>query len=111
MASRGSCTVARPGSEFGRSRAGSSVIGPGRPRWHTNGTRSGRGELLGLRWQDVDIADRVLQVRQELQRVDGRLQLVGLKTRKSRPALPMPRFVVKALAAHQVAQQREGLSI
>jgi integrase len=35
-----------------------------------------KGELLGLRWADIDFTTAVLSVRQALQRVDGRLELV-----------------------------------
>jgi integrase len=35
-----------------------------------------RGELLGLRWSDVDLAGRALCVRQGLQRVNGKLTFV-----------------------------------
>jgi integrase len=68
-----------------------------------------QGELLGLRWQDVDLGGRVLHVRQQLQRSDGRLQLVSLKTRKSRRLLPIPGFVAELLEAHRERQDAEGL--
>lgn len=35
-----------------------------------------RGELLGLRWQDIDLEGRTLFVRQTLQRVDGQLRFL-----------------------------------
>ncbi|MGH7920013.1 MAG: site-specific integrase [Candidatus Dormibacteraceae bacterium] len=69
-----------------------------------------QGELLGLRWDDVDLVGRVLDVRKQLQRVDGKLGLVSLKTRKSRRRLPMPVFVVNALEAHQERQRSEGVA-
>src|SRR5438046_8397572 len=37
---------------------------------------SGRVKALGLRWEDVDFAGGTLHVRNQLQRVDGRLVLV-----------------------------------
>uniref|UniRef100_UPI0031E2B257 site-specific integrase n=1 Tax=Streptomyces hawaiiensis TaxID=67305 RepID=UPI0031E2B257 len=40
-----------------------------------------RGELLGLRWSDVDLHEGVLTVRQALQRVGGELLIVAPKTR------------------------------
>lgn len=51
----------------------------------------------------------MLHVRQQLQRSEGRLQLVPLKTLKSRRSLPMPRFVVDALSKHRERQEAEGL--
>jgi integrase len=41
-----------------------------------------RGEVLGLRWQDVDLDRRRLQVRVQIQRVDGKLQPVPLQDAK-----------------------------
>lgn len=46
----------------------------------------------------------------QLQRVEGRLQLVPLKTQKSRRRLPMPVFVGDALRAHRARQQAEGVA-
>ena len=48
-----------------------------------------RGEVLGLRWQDVDLTARQLFVRQAVQRVDGRLQMVGPKTHRSTRPIPL----------------------
>jgi integrase len=43
-----------------------------------------QGEALGLQWSDVDLENGMLNVRQQLQRIDGPLRLVELKTAKSR---------------------------
>jgi integrase len=40
-----------------------------------------RGELCGLRWDDVDFAQRVLVVRRQLTEVDGRVTIGRAKTR------------------------------
>ena len=32
-----------------------------------------RGELLGLRWDDLDLETGTAQIRSQLQRIDGRL--------------------------------------
>jgi integrase len=40
-----------------------------------------RGEVLGLRWQDVDLDVGVFRVRQQLQRVSGSLQAGPVKTK------------------------------
>jgi integrase len=34
-----------------------------------------RGELLALRWDDIDFGSRQLHVRRAMQRVDGKLQV------------------------------------
>ena len=56
-----------------------------------------QGEILGLRWQDIDLERRTLKVQRALQRVDGRSQLVDPKTSRSRRTLPMPSLVHAAL--------------
>jgi integrase len=56
-----------------------------------------QGEILGLRWQDIDLERRTLKVQRALQRVDGRNQLVDPKTSRSRRTLPMPSLVHSAL--------------
>jgi integrase len=69
-----------------------------------------RGELLGLRWRDVDLDQGTLQVRHTLQRVDGDLQFLPPKTRTSRRTVPLPRPCLDALRAHRVAQDKERLA-
>jgi integrase len=67
-----------------------------------------RGEILGLRWQDIDTARGVLQVQHNLQRIHGTLMLVEPKTRASVGSVPLPATIITALhrqRAHQ-AQQR-----
>jgi|SRR5579875_1276559 len=69
-----------------------------------------QGELLGLRWQDVDLERGTLSVQYQLQRVDGRLQLIAPKTARSRRTLELPAPVVAALRAHQRRQHAERLA-
>jgi integrase len=69
-----------------------------------------QGELLGLRWGDVDLDARTLSVRNALQRVDGRLQLISPKTSKSRRRLSLSPLVVSALRAHGDLQEQERLA-
>jgi site-specific recombinase XerD len=58
------------------------------------------GEVLGLRWSDVDLDARTLRVAQALQRVDGRLIFKEPKTAKSRRTLRIPQSVLEALRVH-----------
>jgi integrase len=46
-----------------------------------------QGEALGLRWHDIDLVNGVLEVRNQVQMIDGKLQLTGLKTERSRRSL------------------------
>jgi integrase len=65
------------------------------------------GEILGLRWVDVDLDAGTLRVRNALQRVDGRLILKPPKTVRSRRLLPLPVSVIAALKAHREQQVSE----
>lgn len=66
-----------------------------------------RGELLGLRWRDVDLAKGTLQVRSSLQRVGGELRAVAPKTRTSRRTVPLIGQCVDALRDHRHRQNEE----
>ncbi|MEU8247912.1 site-specific integrase [Nonomuraea sp. NPDC048916] len=54
-----------------------------------------RGELLGLRWTDIDLDAAKLEVVQSLQRVAGRLQFVRPKTSDSERTVPLPPICVR----------------
>lgn len=62
------------------------------------------GELLGLRWRDVDFHRRTVEVREIVTEVDG-LQYVGPpKTAASRRRVPMPAVVVDELELHALTR-------
>lgn len=56
-----------------------------------------RGEILGLTWDNVDLDGATFEVFQQLQRIDGELQLVPVKTDASNRALPVLPVVAQAL--------------
>ncbi|PHS29510.1 MAG: site-specific integrase [Alkaliphilus sp.] len=69
-----------------------------------------RGELLGLRWQDVDLTKGIVSVRQSL--INTRLK--GLiyeepKTAKSKRPIPLPKEVALQLRIHKKQQLEEVL--
>ncbi|MFE5187602.1 site-specific integrase [Streptomyces sp. NPDC056628] len=70
-----------------------------------------RGELVGLRWTDVDLDKRVLYVRQQTQRRRGVLYDDDTKNRRNR-ALPLPAMCIAPLRRHRMrelaAKQRAG---
>ncbi len=74
-------------------------------RWPRLGLRP--GEALGLRWQDIDLETGILRVQVALQRIDGKLVVDELKTRRSRRSLALPQFAITALQAHQARQDEE----
>jgi integrase len=69
-----------------------------------------RGEVLGLRWRDIDLEDRTLHVRQQLQRADGQLQLVEVKTQRSRRVIPLPEVCVRALRRRRSEQAADRIA-
>jgi len=71
-----------------------------------------RGELLALRWSDVDLDDGLVHVRQNVQR----LLEIGLvygspKTSRSRRTVPLPARSIKVLRAHRARQAAEALAL
>jgi integrase len=68
-----------------------------------------QGELLGLRWEDVDLDARRLNVRHSLARVNGKLVLLEPKTTRSRRMVVLPEIAVTALRAHRTRQRMERL--
>lgn len=68
-----------------------------------------KGELLALRWQDVDLDVGALRVRATVQRLGKGVGLVtgSPKTARSRRTLPLPQVLVDALREHRKAQDLE----
>ena len=71
----------------------------------TTGMR--QGELLALRWQDVDIENGVLSVRRTLTRNGGGIEMGEPKTKKSRRSIRLTPRAVEALESHQERQLRD----
>ncbi|TDU89169.1 site-specific recombinase XerD [Kribbella voronezhensis] len=69
-----------------------------------------RGELLGLQWHDIDWAEKTVEIRRTLQRVDGVLRAVTPKTKKSRRTVPLIELCVDALRSHKKQQAMERLA-
>ncbi|MCS7484416.1 tyrosine-type recombinase/integrase [Umezawaea endophytica] len=66
-----------------------------------------RGESLGLSWDDVDLVNQRLTVRQALHRVDRQLKLEDVKTEGSNATIPLPTPLVRVLQAHRKRQLEE----
>jgi integrase len=65
------------------------------------------GELLGLKWEDVDLERGVLRLRRALVREGGRVTLGDLKTAKSRRQVRLTGAAVESLRAHLGRQLEE----
>jgi integrase len=68
-----------------------------------------RGEILGLRWSDVDFEKRTLRVNQAVQRIGGKLQVTEVKTERSRRVLAIPESAVRVLKTRRAQQAQERL--
>jgi integrase len=66
-----------------------------------------QGEMLALRWQDVDIENAVLSVRRTLTRRGGKVAFGEPKTKKSRRSIRLTLQAVDALRAHLERQLRD----
>jgi len=69
-----------------------------------------RGEVLALRWSDIELGSGRLMVAGSLQRIDSRLQILPPKTRASRRTLKMPEVVVAALQLWREVQTAERIT-
>jgi len=65
-----------------------------------------RGELLGLRWQDVDFGAGIMRIRQQLQRRQGRLSVGPVKTKASARDLALKPVARTVLLTRQTVQER-----
>jgi integrase len=65
------------------------------------------GELLGLKWDDVDLEAGVLRLRRALVREGGKVKLGDLKTPKSRRSVRLTRAAAEALRSHLKRQLEE----
>jgi integrase len=90
---------------------------PGARQLHTIvttalGTGMRRGELLALRWQDVDLDGAVLKVERSLEQTKAQgLRFKGPKTKHGRRSITLPAFLVATLRAHWKAQQEDRLAL
>ncbi|MEM8620171.1 MAG: site-specific integrase [Actinomycetota bacterium] len=74
----------------------------------TTGMR--RGEVLGVRWSDIDLDSGELAIVQTITSVDGRLTVTTPKTRGSRRVIYLDDTTVGVLRAHRKRQREEQLA-
>ncbi len=75
----------------------------------TTGMR--QGELLGLRWRDVDVDAGTLQIRGSLQATPEGRRILEPKTAGSRRRVALSKQPIDALRRHRVAQAEERLRL
>jgi integrase len=66
-----------------------------------------QGEMLALRWQDVDLENAVVSVRRTLTRSGGKVAFGEPKTNKSRRSIRLSSQAVEALRSHLERQLRD----
>lgn len=71
-----------------------------------------RGELLGLRWRDVDLENCQASIRQSYTALhDGSMHLDNTKTKGSERTVALPNSVVVALKKHKASQATHQLKL
>lgn len=68
------------------------------------------GEILGLRWQDVDLKESTIKIQQTLEKVENGKPVFGNpKTAKSRRQIEVAPLVIAELKAHRKIQAEQRL--
>jgi integrase len=67
-----------------------------------------QGELLGLKWEDVDLSTGKLTVKRSLAEVGGEFLLKEPKSKNSRRTIKVPGYALDALHEHRKAMLAEG---
>jgi integrase len=68
-----------------------------------------RGEVLALRWRDVDLDAGLIRVTGSLQRIGGKQKVVEPKTSRGRRTVAIPPGVVEQMRAHRKEQTERRL--
>lgn len=66
-----------------------------------------RGELLGLKWEDVDLTHGVIHVRRQVYRIDGEVKEVPLKTKNAYRNISISKDAVemlKEMEKHRISE-------
>jgi integrase len=75
------------------------------------GTGSRRGEVLALRWKDLDLEKGRARIERSLEQTKGSLQFKSPKTKNGRRNIAISPWLVAELKAHRARQQQRRLSL
>jgi integrase len=70
-----------------------------------------RGEVLGLRWRDVDLLKGTLQVSQAVEVIGGELHITAPKTERSHRTLTLPAALVPEITRHRKERSSQRLKL
>jgi len=70
-----------------------------------------QGEILGLKWADIDLDKKTMEVQRQLQWKSGGYHFPAPKSKKSRRLVMLPHVTVKALMTHKAKQNERRLSM
>ena len=70
-----------------------------------------RGELVALRWQDVDLDAGIIAVVRSIEQTKEGLRIKPPKTKRGKRPVVLPASAVEVLRAHKVAQAEERLAL
>jgi integrase len=70
-----------------------------------------RGELLALRWANVDLDAKVIRVREALEETESAIRVKPPKTRKGLRDVTLPDLVVDTLRKHRQRQLEQRLAL
>jgi integrase len=81
--------------------------------WATHNVSAGarRGELLALRWKDIDLDGGKLRIERSLEQTRAGLAFKSPKTKHGRRAVTIPPSTVADLRAHWKATQEQRLAL
>lgn len=75
------------------------------------GTGMRRGELLALRWSDVDLDRGMVTVTRAVEYINREIRFKEPKTKQSRRAIALPNFVVERLRSYRIEQAERFLAL
>jgi integrase len=75
------------------------------------GTGARRGEVLALRWSDVDFKKNVVRIERSLEQTKGSLRIKSPKTKKGRRSVTISPWLAAELRSHRARQDERRLSL
>jgi integrase len=75
------------------------------------GTGCRRGEVLALRWQDVDLEKAIVRIAHSVEQTKGELRIKAPKTKAGKRSVTISPWLVAELRAHHARQQEQRLKL